>query len=76
MVFRSLTSDSSILNIDTKTIHSENPEEGRNASKLVEEVRLLRVRFIFIGIKAGKLGILKQEKLPFYFHICDIICNI
>lgn len=27
MVFRSLTSDISILDIDTKTIHSENPEE-------------------------------------------------
>lgn len=36
MVFRSLTSDSSILNIDTKQIESENPEEGRNISKLVE----------------------------------------
>lgn len=53
MVFRSLTSDISILDIDTKTIHSENPEEGRNTSELVE-VRSLRVLFIFIGLSAEK----------------------
>ncbi|XP_020613156.1 neuronal acetylcholine receptor subunit beta-3-like [Orbicella faveolata] len=32
MVFRSLTSDSSILNIDTKQIESENPEEDVQSS--------------------------------------------
>lgn len=32
MVFRSLTSDSSILHIDTKTIHSENPEKDLRLS--------------------------------------------
>ena len=53
MVFRSLTSDTSLLDIDTKAIHSEDPEKGRNTSELVEEVRSLRVLFIFIGINDG-----------------------